>query len=638
MKFVLILMIKNEEKILKRCLEAVEKIVDCFCICDTGSTDSTQEVAKEFLKTRTGCLTIEPWQNFGYNRTISFVNAQKYVKELDWNLKETYGILLDADMMFVPGKLKEQKLGAIGYKIIQKNANLEYYNTRIIRMDHPWKCLGVTHEYWDGQTDNLEKDVCFIDDRDDGGCKHDKFERDAKLLEDGLVKEPENVRYMFYLAQTYKCVGRYIDAIPMYKRRIKAGGWQEELWNSHYSIGECYFRLKNVSKFEDWMQRAHAYRPCRTESIYSLAKFFREVGQHYKSYHYIKIGLSTPFPKDDVLFIEADVYRGLFNYECSIVEFYIHPERCLRTTIDYMLKLGHFQDNCVSNMKFSIKPLKDAKYNKLELPSPFGEDFTPSAISICDYPMANVRYVNYWMENGDYHTKNSVPVQTENAYINLETNEVIVSMIDSSINLPRFETHVKGMEDIRLFKNDGRINFTATSVREYEKNAIRVITGNYNLNGNYENVKVLASPKSHHCEKNWLPISGVDMFIYEWHPFTIVNSESKILKMVETPPLFNVFKGSAPPIRFEDGWLSLVHFVEYCKPRRYYHCFVKHDNTLVPKKISIPFVFKDSGVEYCVSIRLVSNTIECYVSFSDKNPHKVTINLNSIEWINLGEN
>ena len=51
MKFALILMIKNEEKILKRCLEAVEKVVDCFCICDTGSTDSTQEVAKEFLKT-----------------------------------------------------------------------------------------------------------------------------------------------------------------------------------------------------------------------------------------------------------------------------------------------------------------------------------------------------------------------------------------------------------------------------------------------------------------------------------------------------------------------------------------------------------------------------------------------------------
>ena len=38
MRFVLVLMIRNEEKILGRCLEAVADLVDAFCICDTGST------------------------------------------------------------------------------------------------------------------------------------------------------------------------------------------------------------------------------------------------------------------------------------------------------------------------------------------------------------------------------------------------------------------------------------------------------------------------------------------------------------------------------------------------------------------------------------------------------------------------
>ena len=108
-------MIKNEEKILKRCLEAVENFVDCFCICDTGSTDNSLEIAKEFLKTHKGCLTYEPWKNFGHNRTVSFQNAQTYIKQaLKWDLLKTYGLLLDADMVFVNKTLKEQTLNAIG--------------------------------------------------------------------------------------------------------------------------------------------------------------------------------------------------------------------------------------------------------------------------------------------------------------------------------------------------------------------------------------------------------------------------------------------------------------------------------------------------------------------------------------------
>jgi len=632
-------MIKNEEKILKRCLEAVEKVVDCFCICDTGSTDSTQEVAKEFLKTRTGCLTIEPWQNFGHNRTISFVNAQKFVKDLGWNLEETYGILLDADMMFVPGKLRQQKLGAIGYKIIQKNANLEYYNARIIRMDYAWKCLGVTHEYWDGPSENLEKDICFIDDRDDGGCKHDKFERDAKLLEDGLAKEPENVRYMFYLAQTYKCVGRFTDAIAMYKKRIKAGGWAEEIWYSHYSIGDSHLKLKNISKFEDWMQRAHAYRPCRTESIYALAKFFREVGHHYKSYYYIKIGLSVPFPKNDVLFIESDVYNGLFNYESSIVEYYIHHDKCLRTTMDYMLKLPHFQGNCVSNMKFSVKPLKDAKYNRLNLPSPFGEDFTPSAVSLSNYPMANVRYVNYKIQpDGSYVMPNGIVV-TKNAYVNLETNEFSI-MEEPLVN---FETHIRGLEDLRLYKNpNGKLCFTATSFKQFIQDKISIVHGEYDIDTNtYKNYNGIQSPFNSDCEKNWVNIPETDDFIYSWSPLRIGkirNNKFLYFKEITTPPLFSLFRGSASPIEVNEKWLVLVHFVEYCQPRKYYHCFVELEkNTYNILRVSVPFVFQNIGIEYCISGRLVEDSLEYYFSSWDKDSSKIEFKVSAIEWITLNE-
>ena len=75
-RFVLISMVKNEEKILRRCLESVEGLVDAYVITDTGSIDTTTEIAMEFLKThdvtivqqasRTRKITVS--QNTGISR------------------------------------------------------------------------------------------------------------------------------------------------------------------------------------------------------------------------------------------------------------------------------------------------------------------------------------------------------------------------------------------------------------------------------------------------------------------------------------------------------------------------------------------------------------------------------------------
>lgn len=640
MKFALILMIKNESKILQRCLQAVENVVDCFCILDTGSTDNTVEIANEFLKTHTGCVTVEPWKNFGHNRTVSFQNAQKYIRdELKWDLKETYGLLLDADMLFVPGTLKQQKLDKIGYRFIQVNGSLEYYNCRLIRMDFPWKCIGVTHEYWEGPTESLPKEICFIDDRNDGGCKHDKYERDCKLLEKGLEEEPQNaIRYMFYLAQTYKCMHRFKDSIKMYKKRIAAGGWPEEVWYSHMMIGDCWKALGNIGKFEYWMQLAHAYRQSRVESIYRLAEHYRVVGHHYKAYHYTKIGLATPYPKDDVLFIEGDVYRGKFDYEASILDYYVHDDKTigLRDSIRYLLKQGNHMYNVLSNLKFYIKPIPSVK-TPLNIPSVFGEDFRPSAVSVLDYPYANIRFVNYLPPlDGGFRTKNGEDVQTLNAYMNIETKEVIKMMSYDSITLPKFPTRVKGLEDVRLSKRDNDIWFTATNIREYDPN-VRVITGKYDVdNGNFIDVKVLKSPKNVECEKNWLPIKDTDLMIYSWHPYCLIDTDSNIKVSVPTPPLFNLFRGSAPPVKYDDNtYICLVHLVEYAAIRNYFHCFVQLDSNFKPIKISLPFVFNSISIEYCLSIRKIDDKIECFPGFMESNPHKVSINITDLEWVTL---
>jgi glycosyltransferase involved in cell wall biosynthesis len=636
MKLVLILMIKNEEKILLRCLESLKGVVDMYCILDTGSTDSSVAIARKFLETNRGCVTEEPWQNFGYNRTVSFQRAQEYCRTEGCEMNRTYGIVIDADMVFMCGSLKEKELDAIGYKAMQRNGNLEYMNARLLRMDYDWKCAGVTHEYWDGPTEQVEMDVCFIDDRNDGGCKTDKFTRDRSLLEAGVLAEPNNIRYTFYLAQTYNCLNMLDEAISMYKKRIEQGGWVEEVWYSHYMIGEMYLRKGDIIEFEGWMLRAHAYRKERSESIYKVARHFRTVGEHYKAYHYIQMGLKTPYPTDS-LFIESNVYRGLFDYEASIVEYYTHEDKRvgLRSSFRYLMKSGEFRDNVVQNLHFYLKPIAE-RSERVRLDSPF-EGYTPSAISVDHYPMANVRFVNYWMEGGEYKTAGG-PVDTQNAYMNIETGECKQKMSTSSIKHVKAQTNVQGLEDVRIYRDSGVARCIATSVREYDRERVAQVEAIYDSEtGSYNEFRVLKSPFSRPCEKNWIPIPDTGLFIYDWCPLRIGSVQGEMFRIQithQTMPLFQLFRGSAV-IQTPTGWMALVHFVEHSHPRKYYHCLVELDTGYKPKRVSLPFIFFSASVEYCISFRKVDAWYLFYVSQMDANPSRVTIKESALEWMPL---
>lgn len=630
MKIILILMVRNESKIIQRCLKAVEGIVDAFCVHDTGSTDNTCELVEEFLQTHKGCLTKSEWRDFGYNRTESFKEAKKFLQKEE--LSSTYGLLLDGDMVFEVGTLLQQNLTEIGYTLIQRNGSLEYPNCRLVRMDHEWVCKGVTHEYWDGPTSSLPKSICYINDKNDGGCKADKFERDMRLLERGLAEEPTNVRYMFYLAQTYHCLGKHEDAIRMYKKRVKTGGWIEETWYSLYMIGQTYLALGNIPSFEKYMLKAYELRPSRAETMYKLTKYFREHGQHFKAYQYMLNGRAIPTSTDS-LFIEKDVYDSLFYYEKSILDYYVNTDKKegARSTLDYFMRSTDMIPNVLSNLHFYMLPISN-NVRSLDTPQPFGPEFHSSAISIIDYPFANVRYVNYWIEGGDYKTPRGEPVQTHNAYVNLETMEIVHRMDESTIGLPTRDHHIRGLEDVRVCGNE----FTAT-VHEYA-NPVSVMRGKYNKElGTYSDCVVFPSPHGKDCEKNWLLMEGTTHMIYDWFPLRILSKEGTLVASHTSPPWFFLLRGSAPGKLYKGEMWVLTHFVEYSTPRKYYHCFVKLDkDTYQPKAVSLPFVFKSPSIEYCVSFTISAiGQLRFYVSFQDTNSSVVIASESDITFVSI---
>src|SRR6201999_3751974 len=82
--------------------------------------------------------------------------------------------------------------------------------------------------------------------RSDGARSADpqKYQKDAALLEEALRVEPNNQRYRFYLAQSYRDAGRPDKAHEHYAKRAAAGGWAEEAWYSLFEVARLRERLE----------------------------------------------------------------------------------------------------------------------------------------------------------------------------------------------------------------------------------------------------------------------------------------------------------------------------------------------------------------------------------------------------------
>jgi glycosyltransferase involved in cell wall biosynthesis len=305
-------------------------------IVDTGSTDETKSIIESWAeKNKMPCkVHQESFRDFGYNRTHSYTKARESFPDAN------YFLLLDADMVLdIQPHFSKSNLTAPGYMLLQYSDSIEYWNVRLLGNDsriERWQCQGVTHEYWESVPDfTPERFIGLkIDDKEDGGCKDDKYERDKRLLlagyEDAETPEDLKTRYMYYLGQTCECLRQWDEAIEWFRKRSQVKySWEEEAAYAIYRLAGCYESKGEKEKAVYEYMRAFERRPARIESLYKIICHFRQEGMNEVALMYACWAKAVPYPESESLFIEFDIYEYKLDLEIAIVAYYVPGKKIL---------------------------------------------------------------------------------------------------------------------------------------------------------------------------------------------------------------------------------------------------------------------------------------------------------------------
>jgi glycosyltransferase involved in cell wall biosynthesis len=88
----LCMIVKDEAQIMLRCLDSVRSLIDYVLIVDTGSSDETRAIVRQYLSQKRilGEVLDEPWRDFAHNRSFALAKLREH-SEID------YALVMDAD-------------------------------------------------------------------------------------------------------------------------------------------------------------------------------------------------------------------------------------------------------------------------------------------------------------------------------------------------------------------------------------------------------------------------------------------------------------------------------------------------------------------------------------------------------------
>lgn len=287
------MIVKDEEKVIGRCLDSVKGIFDEIIIVDTGSTDKTKEIVSKY----TSKIYDFKWiDDFSAARNVSFskatkeyifwIDADDIIKQDDrlklLNLKKTLN--KDVDVVLMKYNLTTALNG---------NTICTFPRERLLKRERNFIWHDCVHEYikLEGNIINVDISVTHV-------SKHKKSTRNLdilkKMMDNG--KELTN-RNKFYYARELFINKKYEESMPYYIEFLNTSdGLISNYIDSCIDLAFCYkVKKENINRLKTLL-KSFEYDSPHAETCCSIGYYYKDLKEYKKaiSWFYIATNLKKP--------------------------------------------------------------------------------------------------------------------------------------------------------------------------------------------------------------------------------------------------------------------------------------------------------------------------------------------------------
>ncbi|MBI1968610.1 tetratricopeptide repeat protein [Candidatus Woesearchaeota archaeon] len=400
-KISLCMIVKNEEAVLRQCLESIQGLVDEIIIVDTGSTDKTKEIASAFGA-----------------KIYDFAWCDDFAAARNESLKHATGewiLILDADEVLAPEdgqKIKEavNEWDVAGFRMLTWNYSNDsslsgwqpaagdplaknvqgWYPSLKVRLFQRHESLafqGRIHELIDeqallkrgkvvtlavsvhhyGAETSRKKTEQYLaltqkkvaEDPQDAKAHYElgiqykqlgEFALAEKALARAVALDPASITPLLNLALVQQKLGKLDEAIRTFQAVLEKKPQSAE---AHFGLGFCYFKRDDLQKAVQYFSLAIHYNPLFLDAYTNLGAIYEKLGKYDASKLALKKALELN-PKSGRVYYnfgvahekQGELEAAIHCYEQAIALQYVRKDElkekvaALKQVLDNASKIG----------------------------------------------------------------------------------------------------------------------------------------------------------------------------------------------------------------------------------------------------------------------------------------------------------
>ncbi|MGY1423850.1 glycosyltransferase [Bacillus cereus] len=303
----LCIIVKDEEKIIERCLKSVIGIPDEIIIIDTGSKDNTKNIANKWTEK---VLDFEWEDDFSAARNFSFQHATM-----------DYIFWLDADDILLPEdrqkllELKESLDSTVDAVSMEYNVLFDSNNNivtstrrfRLLKRDKNFKWHGIVHEDLQiPEKGHYYHSDIIVTHKKEGSSLNRNLEIYERALKKGKILTPQDI---FNYARELQVNNKYQDALHMYQKYLNTGDVSSPYRVFIYhNMACCYHTLGEIEKEHELTLQSFSQEIPQPMFCCRMGEYFIRQQKFLQAIFWYNMATEVPTTNLDVV-IQQPIYK-----------------------------------------------------------------------------------------------------------------------------------------------------------------------------------------------------------------------------------------------------------------------------------------------------------------------------------------